>query len=160
MKFMKNIAFLYIVYIMKNINIDIKYIFIIFLAIIFFIYGLILSEIIDYIFPEHDKSLPDYRVAIEILGELGIVYIIYFTFNRYIGKFINMMFKNLLIQEPYYLNQLLLIAFSTGIYRHLQKSTDKTRYFKQKFITTEMIDKYSFYPLKNILYYLVEYKSS
>ena len=143
-----------------NININIKYIFVIFLAIIFFIYGLILSEIIDYIFPEHDKSLPDYRIVIEILGELGVVYIIYFTFNKYIGYFISIMFKNLFLKEPVYLNQLLIIAFSTGIYKHLQKSTDKTRYFKQKFITTELIDKYSFYPFKNILYYLCEHTTS
>jgi hypothetical protein len=128
--------------------------------ILFFIYGLILSELIDFMFPFHDEDKEDKYIIIEIAGEIGVVYIIYFTFNKYIGKFINNMFKNLLIQEPYYLNQLLLIAFSTGIYKHLQKSTDKTRYFKQKFITTDIIDKYSFYPLKNILYYIFEHKTS
>ena len=36
------------------IDINIKYIYLFFLILIFFIYGLTLSEIIDYIFPDHD----------------------------------------------------------------------------------------------------------
>ena len=42
--------------------IDIKYIYLFFLIFIFFIYGLTLSEIIDFIFPEYDKESDEYRI--------------------------------------------------------------------------------------------------
>jgi len=116
------------------IDIDIKYIFLCFLVIIFFIYGLTLSEIIDYIFPDHDSTLPDYRVALEIIGEIGIAYIIYFCLDHYSKKLINTLYNKISSVPPHYLNQLLLIAFSSGIYKHLYKSTHKTNYMKSKII--------------------------
>ena len=116
------------------IDINIKYIYLFFLIIIFFLYGLILSEIIDYIFPECDETLEDYRIAIEILGELGIAYIIYFCLKNYSEFFIKILYKKISEKPPFYLNQLLLIAFSTGIFKHLQKSTLKIKYFREKYI--------------------------
>ena len=116
------------------IDINIKYIFLFFIVIIFFIYGLTLSEIIDYIFPEHDNNLSDYRIALEIIGEIGIAYIIYFSLEQYSTKLINLLYKRISSIPPHYLNQLLLIAFSTGIYKHLRKSTHKTNYMKNKII--------------------------
>jgi len=114
--------------------IDIKFIFIFFLLIIFFIYGLTISEIIDYIFPDHNEDLPDYRIAIEIIGEIGLAYLIYFTFQKYIDQIINTFFLRISRKPPGYLHQILLIAFSTGIYKHLQKSTQKINHLKEKFI--------------------------
>jgi len=116
------------------IDINIKYIYLFFLIIIFFLYGLLLSEIIDYIFPECDETIEDYRIAIEIIGELGIAYIIYFCLQRYSEIFIKLLYKKISEKPPIYLNQLLLIAFSTGIFRHLQKSTLKIKYFREKYI--------------------------
>jgi hypothetical protein len=116
------------------IDINIKYIYLFFLIIIFFLYGLILSEIIDYIFPEYDKKLDDYKIVIEIIGEIGIAYIIYFCLQRYSEIFIKLSYKRISETSPLYLNQLLLIAFSTGIFKHLQKSTFKIKYFKEKYI--------------------------
>ena len=116
------------------INIDIKYIFLFFLIIIFFLYGLTLSEIIDYIFPDHDGGLSDFRIALEIMGEIGIAYIIYFCLNHYSINLINLLYDKISSVPPTYLNQLLLISFSTGIYKHLYKSTRKTDYMKSKLI--------------------------
>jgi len=116
------------------IDIKIKYIYLFFLIIIFFLYGLVLSEIIDYIFPECDETLEDYRIAIEIIGELGIAYIIYFCLQRYSEFCIKLLYKKISEKPPIYLNQLLLIAFSTGIFKHLQKSTLKIKYFREKYI--------------------------
>jgi len=116
------------------ININIKYIYLFFLVIIYFVYGLLLSEIIDYIFPDCDESLDDYRIVIEIIGEMGIAYIIYFSLQRYSEIFINILYKKIGEKPPSYLNNVLLIAFSTGIFKHLQKSSLKINYFKEKYI--------------------------
>lgn len=114
--------------------IDIKYICLLFLIIIFFIYGLTLSEIIDYIFPHHNNELSDFRIALEIVAEIGIAYIIYFSLKHYSEKFIIILYNKISSKSPKYLNQLLLIAFSTGIFKHLQKSTTKVTYFRKKFL--------------------------
>jgi hypothetical protein len=44
------------------------------------------------------------------------------------------LYKKISEKPPFYLNQLLLIAFSTGIFKHLQKSTLKIKYFREKYI--------------------------
>jgi hypothetical protein len=124
------------------ININIKYIYLFFLIIIFFLYGLILSEIIDYIFPDCDENINDYRIAIEIIGELGIAYIIFFSLKKYSEFLIKLLYKKISEKPPYYLNQLLLIAFSTGIFKHLQKSSLKIKYFKEKFVESNDYYKY------------------
>jgi hypothetical protein len=109
-----------------------KYIFLFFLIIIFFLYGLLLSEIIDYIFNEHDESIEDYKIALEIIGEIGVAYLIYFSLKKYSLQIIEKFFKSISISPPNYLNQLLLFAFSTGIFKNLQKSTEKINYFRNK----------------------------
>jgi len=116
------------------IDINIKYIYLFFLVIIYFVYGLLLSEIIDYIFPDCDESIDNYRIVIEIIGEMGIAYIIYFSLQRYSEIFINILYKKIGVNPPFYLNNVLLIAFSTGIFKHLQKSSLKIKYFKEKYI--------------------------
>ena len=116
------------------IDINIKYIYLFFLTIIYFIYGMILSEIIDYIFPDCNEKIEDYKIAIEIIGEMGIAYIIYFSLQRYSEFFINLLYKRIGEKPPSYLNQLLLISFSTGIFKHLQKSSLKIKYFREKYI--------------------------
>ena len=114
--------------------IDIKYICIFFLFLIYYIYGLTISEIIDYIFPEHDNNLPDYRIALELIGEISGAYLIYFALKKYSEIIINNIFSSISIKIPNYLNQLLLIAFSFGIFKHLKKSNDKIVYLKEKFM--------------------------
>jgi hypothetical protein len=64
--------------------IDIQYILIIFLVIIFFLYGLILSEVIDFVFPDIDNNLPDYRLGLELVGELIIAYLILYIYKKII----------------------------------------------------------------------------
>jgi hypothetical protein len=115
--------------------INIKYIYLFFLTIIFFLYGLFLSEIIDYIFPDCNELEHDYRIIIEIIGELGIAYIIYFSLKKYLENIINLLYKKISEKPPVYLNQILLIAFSIGIFRHLEKSSLKIKYFREKYIT-------------------------
>ena len=109
------------------------YIFLIFLALIFFTYGLLLSEMIDYVFPSYDELTNDFRLAIELIGEIAVAYLIYFSFKYHIDKIVLLLFQNISKSPPSYLNQLLLISFSLGIFRHLQKITSKMLYFRKKF---------------------------
>ena len=106
-----------------------KYIFLFFIVLIFFVYGLILSQLIDYVFPDYDESLENYKMFIEIVCEIGIAYLIYFSLQKYSQQFINTLLKSISRKPPKYLNTILLIAFSTGIFKHLQKSTTKISYF-------------------------------
>lgn len=110
----------------------ILYIYIFLITIIFFIYGLILSEIIDFIFPDFNEECLTYDMLVEIIGEIGIAYLIYYLFKNNINKLIIMLFKNIHKNPPSYLNQVLLISFSFGIYKHLQKSENKINHFKNK----------------------------
>lgn len=110
-----------------------EYLYTFFLIIIFFVYGLSLSEFIDYVFPDHNDNIPEYRLILEIIGEIGVTYLIYFTLQKTINLIINQLY-NSFTNRPPYLDQMLLIAFSIGIYKHLQKSTIKIHFLKDKCI--------------------------
>ena len=122
-------------YIIETI-INVKNIYLVLLILIFFLFGLILSEIIDYIFPEFDDKVNDYRIIIEMIGEIGIAYLIYYSLTKYIEYFINVLYNSIANSKPSYLNQLLLIAFSIGIYKHLKKSSNKQNHIMNKYIET------------------------
>jgi hypothetical protein len=113
---------------------QIKYIYIFFLVLVFFIYGLILSEVIDFIFPDHDDTKDDHYIIAEIIGEVGIVYIIYYLLKNHINIFIDILFNKLHEKRPFFLSELLLVSFSYGIYKKLTKYNDKTSYIKKKYI--------------------------
>jgi hypothetical protein len=113
---------------------QVKYVYIFFLVLLFFIYGLILSELIDFFFPHHDETKEDHYIILEIAGEIGVVYIIYFLLKRYINYFIDILFNKLHASRPFYLSELLLVSFSYGIYRKLTKYNDKSEYLKNKYI--------------------------
>ena len=110
-----------------------EYLYTFFLIIIFFVYGLTLSEFIDFVFPEHNDNIPEYRLLIEIIGEIGVTYLIYFTIQKYINVIINKIYDNNFKYRPIYMDQILLIAFSIGIYKHLQKTSNKLLFFKNKY---------------------------
>jgi hypothetical protein len=118
-------------------NIDIKYFCIIFLFFIYYIYGLVLSDIVDYVFPDYNEDLEEWRIALELIGEICIVYLVYFMLKKYSELIIDSIFKSISKKVPYYLNQLLIISFSFGIFKHLKKSNEKINYFKQKFTNSK-----------------------
>jgi len=109
------------------------YIYTFFLLLIFFIYGLVLSNIIDYIFPDATCINDEFYTFIEIIGEIGIAYLIYNSLKYYQDKLLIMLFTNISKNRPPYLNTLLLFAFSIGIFKHLQKSKYKMLYFRKKY---------------------------
>lgn len=109
------------------------YLYTFFLLLIFFIYGLVLSNIIDYIFPDATNINDEIYTFIEIIGEIGIAYLIYNSLKYYQDKLLNVLFYNISKNRPPYLNTLLLFAFSIGIFKHLQKSKHKMLYFRRKY---------------------------
>jgi hypothetical protein len=123
-------------------NIEIKYIYIFLIIFIFFIYGLTLSEIIDFIFPDYNEKNNEFRQFIEIIGEIGVAYLVYYCLKNYSELLVKKIFLNISMKPPEYLNQLLLIAFSTGIFKHLQKSSHKVNHIKEKYLNIDFIKKY------------------
>lgn len=109
--------------------------FILSLILIFFLYGAILSKIVDEIFPHHRGDIPDYQVVIETLCEVLFAYLIYIIFSKYYLILIKKMFKIIDHKVPFYMEQILLIAFSSGLYKYLIKSNMKTDHLKEKYIT-------------------------
>jgi hypothetical protein len=105
------------------------------IILIFFLYGAILSKIVDEIFPNHRGDIPDYQMAIETLSEVLFAYLIYVIFSKYYLILIKKMFKIIDQNVPFYMEQILLIAFSSGLYKYLIKSNMKTNYLKEKYIT-------------------------
>jgi hypothetical protein len=128
-----------------------KYLYIILLLIIFFLYGLVLSEIIDSFFPEYNENTNIYKIILEIIGEVGIAYIIYFLLEKYVENIIRFLYKRIDEKPPDILNKLLVIAFSFGIYRQLQKSTLKLNHYKDKYVFERINFYWNFFVKKNVL---------
>lgn len=114
---------------------DIKYLYLFYIVIIFFFYGLILSEIIDFIFPDYNCNTDDSRIILETVGEIGVAYLIYFALKRYSNYFIKYVFESICDKPPKYLSELILFAFSFGIFKHLQKSTSKIKHIHKKYFS-------------------------
>jgi hypothetical protein len=108
-----------------------NYIYILFLIILFFLYGLFLSLFIDYLFPDLENNQPEYLVLIETLFELSMVYIVYYYMKYYINYLIDIFIPSNKID---YLHQILLISFTIGIYYYLKKYSAKMQYFQNKYI--------------------------
>lgn len=110
-----------------------KYIFIFLIIFLFFIYGLMLSYIIDHVFPDYAKDSGNFKLIIEIIGEIGVAYMIYYILKAYSNQIIKFFFNYIKMDQPSYINIVVLIAFSTGIFKYLQKSTDKINFIKEKY---------------------------
>jgi hypothetical protein len=69
-----------------------------------------------------------------MIGEIGVAYLIYFVLQKHIDKILKVIFYTFFKTKIPYINNLFLIAFSFGIYKHLKKSDKKADYFKNKMI--------------------------
>lgn len=119
---------------MINNILNITNIFVFFLIFLFFLYGLLLSEIVDHIFPDYENLKNEFYMSIEIIIETGIAYLIYMSLKYYKEKIIMFLFKKISSKPPQYLNELLLLAFSFGIYHHLKKSNNKILHMRKKYV--------------------------
>ena len=113
---------------MKYLNIFIIIIFIL----LFYIYGLILSKIIDYIFPDIDTK-HDYIIILETLFEITITYLIFFIIQNNIIKVFKKLFLNINIIYPDFMDIILILVFSSGLFSYLSKYSKKIIYLKNKY---------------------------
>ena len=104
------------------------------LALSFFTMGLVLSNFVNELFPACDFQKDDKYMAIECVGQLVLVYGFYFMFNNKISTFIENIFKNMRNEKIDTISRIvILISFSTGVYRHLDELNKKTEYLKNKY---------------------------
>ena len=111
-----------------------KFYFLATLAISFFTIGLVLSNLINEIFPACDFKKQDRNLVIECVGQMVLIYLLYFLFNKKVVGAIEIIFNNF---SKYKLDSIskivILISFSTGVYRHLDELNKKTKYLKNKY---------------------------
>ena len=106
------------------------------LALIFIFYtlGIVLSNIINYVFPTCDFNKEDKLIIIECGIQMFVIYFIFFKFNEKIRNCVAKIFHNLMNKN---MNDLVLtiviIAFSSGVFKHLKELNEKTRYIKEKY---------------------------
>lgn len=129
----------------------ISYILTILLLFIYVLYGYLLSRIIDNLFPEYDNTSPDYILGLEVVGELGIAYFIYFLLFKYSNFIVKKIFQNFSTAKPlYFLNELLILGFSYGVFKSLNKIKNKSVHIHEKY--KEYVD------IKNIINYCLNKK--
>jgi len=105
------------------------------LALVFFTLGIVVSNIINEIFPACDFSKRDKYIFIECAVQIVIIYVLYYLFNRRIAQCVEAIFKNMHSSKIDSISRIvIIIAFSTGVYRHLDELNKKTGYLKKKYM--------------------------
>lgn len=111
-----------------------KIFYLVVLAVSFFTLGLVISNLMNEVFPACDFEKKDRYIITECAVQLILVYGSYIAFNKYLVKFIEKIFKNIRSEKIDTLSRIvILIAFSMGVYRHLDELNKKTEYLKNKF---------------------------
>jgi hypothetical protein len=105
---------------------------IIIFILLFYIYGLLLSKIIDYIFPDIDTK-HDYIIILETLFEITITYLIFFSVQKNIIKVFKKLFLNINIEYPDFMDIIFILVFSSGLFSYLSKYSNKIMYLKYKY---------------------------
>jgi len=129
----------------------ISYILAILLLFIYILYGYILSRIIDSLFPIYDDTTPDYILGLEVVGEIVLAYFIYFLLYKYSNFIVKKLFKNFSNTKPlYFLNEFLIVGFSYGVFKSLNKLKHKSNHIHQKYK--------EYFDIKNIIDYYLQNK--
>ena len=114
-------------------KLNLLYFFIIgFIAIFYFIFGIIISKIVDYIFPDCNLELPKHRIFIESASELIIVYLIYFMLQKHNLKIINHIYGLVELKPPSFINNLCIGLFSFAVFEYLAKVKKKRSLYLRK----------------------------
>jgi hypothetical protein len=113
---------------MKELNIFIIIIFII----LFYLYGILLSKLIDYIFPDINTK-HDYIIIIETIFEILVSYIIFFLIKNHVFKIIKTLFIKMDFEYPSFMDIIFLLVFSSGLFNYLSKYSKKIDYLYNKY---------------------------
>ena len=108
--------------------------YIITLIFVFYTFGLIISNIVNFIFPDSNFKKQTKYIFFECLIQFTIVYGFFFIFNTRIRKIVEIIFKNVTNKK---LNNLIttiiIIAFSSGVFKHFDHLNIKVKYLKNLF---------------------------
>lgn len=101
---------------------------------IFYLYGILLSTIIDHLFPDIETK-HDSVIMIETFSEIFVTYLIYYFIYHYlIERIVYKMFININMYFPPFMNVILVLIFSSGLFEYLSKYSKKTEYLKNKYL--------------------------
>jgi len=103
----------------------IKYLIPILLLLGFFLYGMMLSKLIDYMFDDFEEDIGDVYILFEIFFEICLAYGIYYISLEsiyYIMKMIRIQY-----------NDSYLMAFSFGIFYNMEKYNHKLSHIWMKY---------------------------
>jgi len=100
----------------------------------FYIYGIILSKIIDFMFPDIETK-HDGIIMLETFAEVVVTYLIYYMiYHHIVEKIVNKMFRNIDMYYPPFMNVILILIFSSGLFDYLTKYSKKVEYLKDKYL--------------------------
>ena len=112
-----------------------KYSFVAIVLLTFYALGMVLSYIIDWVFPDCDTKIPDKRIIIETIGEVVVVYTIFYFFKKYITTALgDVFYKITKYESTERYSSLIFIAFSYGIFKYLDQLKNKTTYLREKYL--------------------------
>ena len=76
----------------------------------------------------------DEIIFLECFVQIIIIYLIFFKFNHKIRDLVSIIFKKMVNKNINdFMLTIIIIAFSTGVYKHLEELNQKTRYIKEKY---------------------------
>ena len=107
-------------------------IYLISIALIFYVFGVVLSNIINNIFPACNFERKDGIIIAECVIQLVILYTIIFCLIK-ISSIIEGFYKKLTKKTiPGFYTSIILVSFSIGIFKHLENLNERTGYLKKK----------------------------
>ena len=103
------------------------------IAFIFYVFGIVLSNVINNIFPACDFKRKDGIIIMECAVQLIILYTIYILSNKKLNLEIEAFYKKITKKTiPSFYTSVILIAFSIGIFKHLENLNERTGYLKKR----------------------------
>lgn len=110
-----------------------KVVYLIALAFLFYVFGLVLSNIINNIFPACNFKRKEKIIILECVVQLVLLYSVYILSNKKMGFIIEKLYQKFTKKKiPSFYTSVILIAFSLGIFRHLENLNERTSYLKKK----------------------------
>ena len=74
-------------------------------------------------------------IMLETFTEIVITYLIYYLiYHRIIEEIVYKMFKNIDMYYPPFMNVILILIFSSGLFDYLSKYSKKVEYLKNKYL--------------------------
>jgi ABC-type multidrug transport system fused ATPase/permease subunit len=112
-----------------------EYLIYILLLFFFFIYGVLLSKFIDHLFDDFEEEIGDAYILLEIFFEISLTYIIYYLSLEPIRYMIRFFYAHLNMNtnksKSY---DSFLVAFSLGIFYHMEKYNHKLSHIYLKYM--------------------------